>query len=93
MRAIGFGALPVAISVVAEAMLLAFSGALIGAGVAWLAFNGSQEAYFNNVFDLKVTPGLIELGMAWALAVALLGGLLPSIRAARLSIVDALRAT
>jgi putative ABC transport system permease protein len=40
-----------------------------------------------------VTPGLIELGIVWALAVALLGGLLPSIRAARLPIVDALRAT
>ena len=56
-------------------------------------FNGSQKAYFNNVFDLKVTPGLIGLGFTWALTVAFLGGLLPSIRAARLPIVDALRAT
>jgi putative ABC transport system permease protein len=93
LRAIGFGALPVAMSVVTESLLLALSGAFIGAGVSWLLFNGSQKAYFNNVFDLKVTPGLIGLGLAWALAVALLGGLLPSIRAARLPIVDALRAT
>jgi putative ABC transport system permease protein len=93
LRAIGFGALPVAVSVVTESLLLALSGALIGSGIAWLLFNGSQKAYFNNVFDLKVTPGLIGLGFAWALAVALLGGLLPSIRAARLPIVDALRAT
>ena len=80
-------------SVVTESLLLALSGALIGSAIAWLLFNGSQKAYFNNVFDLKVTPGLIELGIVWALAVALLGGLLPSIRAARLPIVDALRAT
>ena len=93
LRAIGFGALPVAVSVVTESLLLALSGALIGSAIAWLLFNGSQKAYFNNVFDLKVTPGLIELGIVWALAVALLGGLLPSIRAARLPIVDALRAT
>jgi len=93
LRAIGFGALPVAVSVVTESLLLALSGALIGSAIAWLLFNGSQKAYFNNVFDLKVTPGLIGLGFAWALAVALLGGLLPSIRAARLPIVDALRAT
>jgi putative ABC transport system permease protein len=93
LRAIGFGAFPVAVSVVSESLLLALSGALIGSGIAWLLFNGSQKAYFNNVFDLKVTPGLIGLGLAWALAVALLGGLLPSIRAARLPIVDALRAT
>jgi putative ABC transport system permease protein len=93
LRAIGFGALPVAVSVVTESLLLALSGAVIGSAIAWLLFNGSQKAYFNNVFDLKVTPSLIGLGFAWALAVALLGGLLPSIRAARLPIVDALRAT
>jgi putative ABC transport system permease protein len=93
LRAIGFGALPVAASVVAEAMVLALLGALIGAGLAWLVFNNHQTAYFNNVFNLKVPPELIGLGLVWALAVAFLGGLLPSIRAARLPIVDALRAT
>ncbi|HWC63226.1 MAG TPA: ABC transporter permease, partial [Rhizomicrobium sp.] len=93
LRAIGFGAFPVALSVMSESLLLALSGAAIGAGTAWVLFDGSQKAYFNNVFDLKVTPALIGVGLVWALAVALLGGLLPSIRAARLPIVDALRAT
>jgi putative ABC transport system permease protein len=93
LRAIGFGAFPVALSVVSESLLLALTGAMAGAGFAWLVFDGSQKAYFNNVFDLKVTPGLIALGLGWALVVAFLGGLLPSIRAARLPIVDALRAT
>ncbi len=93
LRAIGFGALPVAVSVVSEAMLLALAGALIGSAAAWVLFNGVQKAFFNNIFSLAVTPGLIGLGISWALVVALLGGLLPSIRAARLAIVDALRAT
>jgi putative ABC transport system permease protein len=93
LRAIGFNALPVAISVMSEAMLLALSGALIGSAVAWALFNGAQKAFFNDVFNLTVTPGLIGLGVVWALAVALLGALLPSIRAARLPIVNALRAT
>ena len=93
LRAIGFGALPVAFSVVAEALVLALAGALIGTSVALLMFNGQQKAFGNNVFNFTVTPGLIGLGLAWALIVALLGGLLPSIRAARLPIVDALRAT
>ena len=93
LRAIGFSAFAVAVSVVMESLLLALSGALIGSGVAWALFNNSQKAYFNNVFDLKVTPELIGLGIGWALIVALLGGVLPSIRAARLHIVDALRAT
>jgi putative ABC transport system permease protein len=82
----------VAISVVSECLLLSLTGALIGAAIAWLLFNGSQKVYFGNIFDLKVTPGLIGLGITWALAIALLGGVLPAIRAARLPIVDALRA-
>lgn len=93
LRAIGFGALPVAISVVAEAMALALIGALVGACLVWLVLNNHQTAYFNNVFDLKVPLSLIGLGLLWAMAVAFFGGLLPSIRAARLPIVDALRAT
>ena len=93
LRALGFGALPVAVSVVSECLLLALTGALFGAGLAWLLFNGAQKAYFGNIFDLKVTPGLIGLGIVWALAVALLGSLAPAIRAAGLPIVDALRAT
>src|SRR5262249_33609828 len=39
LRAVGFGAAPVAISVLAETLLLAIAGALIGAAVAWLVFN------------------------------------------------------
>jgi putative ABC transport system permease protein len=92
LRALGFGSLPVAISVVSEALLLALTGALIGAGLAWFLFNGAQKDYFSNIFDLKVTPGLIGLGMLWALIIALLGSLAPAIRAARLPIVEALRA-
>jgi putative ABC transport system permease protein len=92
LRALGFGALPVAVSVVSECLLLALTGTLIGSAIAWLLFNGSQTAYYDTLFDLKVTPGLIGLGIAWALAIALLGSLAPAIRAVRLPIVEALRA-
>jgi len=92
LRAIGFGPLSVAISVVSEAMLLALAGALIGSATAFALFNGVQKAFFNNIFNLAVTPNLIGFGIVWALSVALLGGLFPSVRAARLAIVDALRA-
>lgn len=92
LRALGFGGLPVAVSVVSECLLLTLTGTLIGAGLAWLMFNGVHEAAWDMLFDLKVTPGLIGLGLAWALAIALLGSLAPAIRAARLPIVAALRA-
>jgi putative ABC transport system permease protein len=94
LRALGYGAAPVAISVLAEALLLALAGALIGAAVAWLLFNGNRNSYGGFVvFDLAVTPRLFLIGMGWALGIALLGGALPAIRAARLPVATALRAT
>jgi putative ABC transport system permease protein len=91
LRALGFGAAPVAFSVVAEALLLAAFGGAIGAATAWLLFNGNRNALGGNLFDLAVTPGLIALGLSWALATALLGSLFPAIRAARLPVATALR--
>jgi putative ABC transport system permease protein len=93
LRALGYGAFPVAVSVMLEAMLLSVAGALIGAGIAWALYDGKQSAFNNSVFHLSVSPAQIELGVIWAVVVALLGGLLPSVRAARLPVVDALRAT
>jgi putative ABC transport system permease protein len=72
---------------------LSVTGALIGAAIAWTLYDGKQDVFGNNIFHLKVSPGLIELGVIWAFIVALLGGLFPSIRAARRPVVEALRAT
>ena len=91
LRALGFGGAAVAISVIAEALLLALVGALIGGATAWVVFNGERYAFGATLFNLAVSPGLIGLGITWALVVAFLGGLLPSIRAARLPVMDALR--
>jgi putative ABC transport system permease protein len=93
LRAIGFGAAPLAISVISEALLLALIGALIGAAAAWLLFNGQQHISGNNVFHLEVSPGLIGLGIAWAAVTALLGAALPAIHAAKLPVAAALRRT
>jgi putative ABC transport system permease protein len=93
LRAIGFSAFPVAVSVILEAVLLAVAGALIGAAIAWFLYDGKRDAFGNTVFFLSVSPGLIGLGVMWACIVALLGGLAPSIRAARRPVVEALRAT
>jgi len=93
LRALGYGALPVAVSVVLEAMLLSVVGALIGAGIAWALYDVKLDLFGNVVFHLSVSPRQIELGVTWAVVVALLGGLFPSIRAARRPVVEALRAT
>jgi putative ABC transport system permease protein len=97
LRAIGFGAAGVVISVLIEAMLLSVMGALIGAGLAWLFFNGNVVSTLGSnftqvVFRLSVSPALVVLGVLWACAIGLIGGLFPSIRAARLPVAAALRA-
>jgi putative ABC transport system permease protein len=98
LRAIGFGSAPVVISVMLEALLLALIGALIGAALAWIFFNGNAVSTLGGnftqvVFRLTVTPQLIVLGIVWACVIGLIGGLFPAIRAARLPVAAALRAT
>jgi putative ABC transport system permease protein len=93
LRAIGFGAGAVVISVLAEALLLAFAGAGLGAAGAWVLFNGNLHAVGGLVFTLAVTPALVGLGVAFACALGFVGGLFPAIRAARLPAATALRAT
>ncbi|MDB5967826.1 MAG: transporter permease [Hydrocarboniphaga sp.] len=98
LRAIGFGGGAVMISVMAEALLLALVGACAGAALTWLLFDGHMVSTVggggvaNVIFRLHIGGGLIAVGMLWACAIGLIGGLLPAIRAARLPIDTALRA-
>jgi putative ABC transport system permease protein len=92
LRAIGFGPAAVVTSVLAEALLLALSGAAIGATAAWIAFNGNLHSAGSLVFRLTITPSLVGLGIAFACVLGLIGGLFPAIRAARLPVAAALRA-
>ena len=92
LRALGYSAFPVAMSVILEAAALSVMGALIGAGIAWALYNGVEGSFGSNVFKLTVSAALIGIGVLWAVAVAVLGGLLPSIRAATRPVVEALRA-
>jgi len=97
LRAIGFGASSVVISVLAEAMLLAVAGGLLGALFAWLFFNGHISSMQIGgttpiAFAMRVTPGLVALGIIWACLIGFVGGLFPAMRAARLPIARALNA-
>jgi putative ABC transport system permease protein len=69
---------------------------VIGAGVAWALFGGNTISLGNGtaslVFQMRVTPALLGVGIAWACAVGLIGGLFPAVRAARLPVATALRA-
>src|SRR6202167_499707 len=79
LRAIGFGALPVLLSVMIEALLLSLLGGIIGASLAWAFFNGHSVstlggAFAQVVFQLTVTRTLIITGVVWACVIGLPGG-------------------
>jgi putative ABC transport system permease protein len=97
LRALGFGAGAVVVSVLAESLLLALAGGALGAAGAWLFFDGYRTSTLNwdtfsqVTFAFDVTPALLVQGTALALALGLIGGLFPAIRAARLPVTAALR--
>jgi putative ABC transport system permease protein len=93
LRALGFNGVPVMTSVLAESLLLALPGALLGALVAWLLFNGNFVNSGSLLFKLSVTPYLVALGVVLGLAIGLVGGSLPALRAARQPVAEALRAS
>ena len=93
LRAIGFGSGAIVASILCESVLLALPGALLGAGLACALFNGLSVSPFGYSFQLEVTRSLALTGVVWALAMGLFGGLLPALRAARVPVTTALRAT
>lgn len=97
LRALGFGPFPVMVSTVVEAALLALTGGAIGAAAAYLVFNGFRVSTLNGasfsqvVFNFDVTPALLTQGMLAALAIGIVGGFFPALRAARMQVAAALR--
>ena len=97
LRALGFGSTAMVMSVLAEALMLALIGGVIGSLIAWLFFNGNTVSTSGGglgqmVFELSVSPQLMILGIVWACFIGVLGGLFPAVRAARLPVAMALRA-
>jgi putative ABC transport system permease protein len=99
LRALGFGASPVILSVMVESLALALIGGTAGAAAAYLLFDGFKAATINwqtfsqIAFAFAVTPRLLVQAIVWAAVIGLLGGVFPAIRAARLPIAAALRET
>ena len=96
LRAMGFGSVPVIVSVLLETVLLAMTGGAIGVAIAWVVFNGftASTAVAGSgqvVFAFNVSPDLLWNGLKWALAIGLIGGIFPALRAARMGITIGLR--
>jgi putative ABC transport system permease protein len=96
MRAVGFGALSIVLSFVAEGLLISFLGGALGCLVV-LPLNGlttgamNFQTFSHVTFAFQVTPDLMLAGLIFALLMGLIGGVPPAIRAARRPVAAALR--
>jgi putative ABC transport system permease protein len=97
LRALGFSRAAILIAFLIEALLLGFLGGVLGlAGAAFMQALSISTTNFQTfaevAFRFVLTPGIAAASLAFALAMGFVGGFLPAARAARLKIVDALRA-
>ena len=95
LRAIGFGSLPAFVSTLIESAVLAALGGVLGVTAAFLIFDGLSAStlgasFTQVVFSFELTPALAAQGVSLALIVGLIGGIFPSIRAARMPILAGL---
>lgn len=91
LKTIGFTDRTVFALVMVEAGLITLSGAVLGLGGAKLLYAGTGFTGGGMLPGFDVTNGTLLLGFAIAVVLALASGIAPALRAARLSIVQALR--
>lgn len=98
LRALGFRRRNILLAFLTESLLLGFIGGCLGLFFAsFMQFITISTVNFQTfselAFKFTLTPGIVVQSMLFALGMGLIGGVLPAMRASRLKIVDALRAT
>ncbi len=98
-KAIGFTPIAIASSIISEALLLALLGGLLGVLPLFILFDdwtaSSQNANSMSqiMFNFNVSPQLMAQAIALSLVIGLIGGILPAIKAMKLPVTVALRAS
>jgi putative ABC transport system permease protein len=90
-KAIGFSGRTVLFFVLAESLIIALVGGLLGLLLAFMAMPVLTKALSGLLPQLVLAPSIFVLGFATTLAVGLASGFLPGLGAMRLQIVNALR--
>jgi putative ABC transport system permease protein len=97
LRALGFQRRNILAAFLTEAMLLAVVGGVVGLAFAslmqFLSFSTTNFQSFSELaFGFKLNAAIIVKTLLFSLVMGMVGGFLPALRAARMQIVDALRA-
>ena len=90
-KAIGFSDRAVLFFVLAESLVIALIGGLLGLLLAEAAVPALAKALNGLLPALILAPSILGLGLVVAIAVGLISGLLPGIMAMRMRVVNALR--
>ena len=98
LRALGFRRTSILSTFLLEAVLLGVVGGIAGLMLASLMqfihiSTLNWQSFSELAFSFTLTPRIIVTSMLFAVLMGVLGGFLPAVRAARLSIVEALRAS
>ncbi len=97
LRALGFSRRSILTAFLAESLFISLLGGVIGILLAsLLQFISISTLNFNSfselAFSFALSPSIIGWTLFFAVLMGFIGGFLPSVRAARLNIVNALRA-
>jgi putative ABC transport system permease protein len=97
LRVLGFGRFSILAAFLLESVAVALIGTAMGVLLAmplnFISTGTSNWATFSEIaFNFRVTPDLILTALIFGTIIGFVGSLLPSIRASRLRIVEALRA-
>ena len=97
LRALGFSRAAILSAFLTEALLLGFCGGVVGlvaaAFMQALSISTTNfQTFAELAFSFTLTPAIVAKSLTFALAMGFVGGFLPAARAARMKIVDALRA-
>lgn len=97
LRALGFRRASILLAFLGESLLLALLGGVAGVALAALMqlvsiSTMNWQSFAELAFSFTLTPAIVAKSLGFALAMGFVGGFLPAFRAARLNIVDALRA-
>jgi len=97
LRALGFKRRSILIVFLIESLVIAITGGIVGLILAsFLQFFNISTLNFGSFaelsFGFSLSPTIVISSLLFAVLMGILGGFLPSIRAARLNIVNALRA-
>lgn len=96
LRVLGFSRFSILTSFLAESLLLALLGGLLGCLLVLPLNNittgiGNFVTFSEITFNFSVTPAIMAIGLVFALILGALGGLFPARNAARKEILNALR--